>query len=183
MEYNLLKYSVVIVLTIILFSCASLKRVQRKNEAEVVTVDNSISQQVKREVERQIASVSQVMVEYYPMEYCFDSLAIIPTEHRRKKLVEKKSVDSIYSQNSVLRNPPDLGRNQPIKRITTTKIEVKSDKESCTDSVGVNDIIQTKETIESEDTEEEPSDFTQSLKWVAISIGGILLIIIIRGVF
>ncbi|MFR9495577.1 MAG: hypothetical protein SNG81_04295 [Rikenellaceae bacterium] len=160
------------------FSCASLKNVQRKEQKEEVTVDNSLTELVRTEIEQQISSINQTVVEFYPQErvYSVDTVSTLPAQIAPKV---KKSVDSVESVHTETPIRPKKPPNQQVKKITTTQIDIKSDKITQKDSVTVSDIVHTVDTDYTEETEEKPSNFVSSIKWIAITLGIILLIIIV----
>ena len=180
-----------VILSILFFaiSCSPLKKVQRSEDRKQTIIDNSISELVKTEIEKQISSINQTVVEFYEPKtvYSVDTLPTLYSKTDKSGQKSKKSVDSVdsidtvYTVNTKLKpkKPPNLVVNQPVKRITTTEIRTQNDKTTQTDSITVSDIVDSIDTVHTEKIDENPSNFIIAIKWIAICLGVILLIIII----
>ena len=186
MRYKFLIYSVVIVLSVTLFSCAPLRNVHKTEQKEQIIVDNSITELIKTEIKKQISSINQTTIEFYPPKtvYTVDTVSTLYTENNSSKpKMEQKPKESVVTVDSIHTNipkkPPDISVNQPIKSITTTQINTKTDKITKKDSIILSDIVHTIDTDYTEKTEDKPFNFVSSIKWIAIVLAIILLTILI----
>lgn len=171
MKYKLLKFCVVLVLSMITYSCAPLRKVNKEEYREQVITDNSIAELVKTEIQRQIGTISQTTIEFYPEinKTNVDTFLVVDTDN-----IPKVSESTLRPK-----KPPSLTINQPIKKIITTQVDVETDNIKREDRVSVSDIIDVKDTDYKEETNDKPSGFSTSIKWIAIILAIILLIIII----
>lgn len=112
----------ILIFLLLLCSCSPLKRIQRSEKKDSVVIDKTVTELVRNEVEKQIVSLSQTIVEFYPPQ----ELPIID------KLQEVK-IRSDSTKSTVV---------VPIKRIIHTDIKTQSDKSTVTDST-VHQNIQT----------------------------------------
>ena len=144
-----------LILAVMITACSPLKRMQRSERIDSVVVDKSVAQQHIESTYRSDGVLTQTVVEFYhPMEIEIPiDKPIIPTTA----------------------NPP----KQPVKRIITTKIEAKAEVKEVRDSTfhADREVATTKDVVEK--IIEKPPAAVSWLKWAAIALGIILLIIII----
>lgn len=149
----------ILLFIVLLSACSPLKRIQRSETKDSVVVDKTVTELIRNEVERQIGSLSQTIVEFYP-----------PQE---LPIVGKSQEVKIRSDSTVAIIPP------PIKRIIHTQINTQSDKSTVTDST-VHQNIQTQvKTDVAEQIVEKPPATVSWIKWATIAFIVILIILIV----
>lgn len=136
---------------VLLSACSPLKRIQQSEKKDSVVVDKTITELVRTEVEKQIGSLSQTIVEFYPPQ----ELPVIVARDSTKPVVA------------------------PVKRIVRTEINTKSDKSTVTDSIVHQDVNTQVKTDATEQIAEKPPVAVSWIKWVAISLIVILIILIV----
>ncbi len=163
---------ILIILSLLLLSCASLKSVRHSERHQQVVVDNSLTEVVRTEIERQIGSLNQTVVEFYPPH---TRCRVTPTPRERPDK-EQEEQDEEETEDD---EPQPRQERPPIKSITTTQITTHADRATQSDSTKLSDIVEHIDTNTKEQTEEQPSNFVLSIKWLAIIMGVILIIILI----
>lgn len=149
----------ILLFIVLLSACSPLKRIQRSETKDSVVIDKTVTELVRNEVEKQIGSLSQVIVEFYP-----------PQE---LPIIVKPQEVKIRSDSTVAISP------LPIKRIIHTEINTQSDKSTVTDSI-VHENIQTQVKKDvSEQIAEKPPAAGSWMKWAAITLIVILIILIV----
>lgn len=149
----------ILLFIVLLSACSPLKRIQRSETKDSVVVDKTVTELVRNEVEKQIGSLSQVIVEFYPPQ----ELPIISKSQEVK--IRSDSTVSVISP--------------PIKRIIHTEINTQSDKSTVTDST-VHQNIQTQvKTDLAEQIAEKPPAAVSWMRWAAIALIVILIILIV----
>lgn len=134
----------ILLFIVLLSACSPLKRVQRSEKKDSVVIDRTVTELVRNEVERQIGSLSQTIVEFYP-----------PQELPAISITDRKVHSDSVSPKVVA----------PIKRIVRTEINTQSDKSSVTDSI-VHQNIQTQvKTDVAEQIVEKPPAAVSWIKW------------------
>ncbi len=161
--------SVVIVLSVTLYACATPKSIQATEQTQQLMQDKSLSELVRSEVERQIASVRQTVVEYYPPSTVCSVDTLSPRNREPSGPKPKK--------------PPDEETPQAIKSITTTEVLIESGKVVDTAASNQKDIVQCSDTDNTVHTKEKPSNATVIIKWIGIIFGILLIITIILKFF
>lgn len=142
-------------MAVMVTACSPLKRVQRSEKSDSVVVDKSVAQQHIENRYKGEGVLTQTVIEFYhPME------VELPTELPKVPTTA---------------DPP----KQPVKRIITTKIETKAEATQIKDSTFHTDreVATTKDTTEK--VIEKPPAAMSWIKWAAIALGIILLILII----
>lgn len=148
----------ILLFIVLLSACSPLKRIQRSEMKDSVVIDKTVTELVRNEVEKQISSLSQTIVEFYPPQE-------LPTISIP---VRKVHTDSV--------NPEVVA---PIKRIVRTEINTQFDKSTVTDST-VHQNIQTQvKTDAAEQIAEKPPVAVSWMKWAAIALIVILIILIV----
>lgn len=149
----------ILIFLLLLCSCSPLKRIQRSEKTDSVVVDKTVTELVRNEVEKQIVSLSQTIVEFYPPQ----ELPIIGKPQEVK-------IRSDSTKSTVV---------VPIKRIIHTDIKTQSNKSTVTDSI-VQENIQTQvKTDATEQIAEKPPAAVSWIKWAAIALIVILIILTI----
>lgn len=144
-----------LILAVLLTACSPLKRVQRSEKIDSVVVDKSVTEQHTENTYKGEGTLVQTVIEFYrPME-------------------SELSLDK--PKMPVAANPS----KQPVKRIVVTKIEAKAEAKELRDSTVRNDIHTTVEQNTAEKVVEKPPVAVAWIKWAAIALGVILLIIIV----
>ena len=161
--------SVVIVLSVTLYACSSPKNIQAIEQTQQLTQDKSLSDLVRSEVERQISSMKQTVVEYYPLSTVYTVETLSP---RNREPKEPK-----------LKKPPDEEVPQGIKSITTTEVHMDTHKSVETQLSNQKDIVQCSDTDNTVHTKEKPSNAAVIIKWLGIIFGILLIITIILKFF
>lgn len=144
-----------LILAVMITACSPLKRVQRSEKSDSVAVDKSVAQQHIESKYKGEGVLTQTVIEFYhPMEVS------LPTELPKAPTTA---------------DPP----KQPVKRIITTKIEAKAEATQIKDSTFHTDreVATTKDTTEK--VIEKPPAAVSWIKWAAVALGIILLILII----
>ena len=146
-------------LAVMITACSPLKRMQRSEKIDSVVVDKSASQQHTESTYRGEGVLTQTVVEFYhPMEVEVPiDKSIIPTTTNSPK--------------------------QPVKRIITTKIETKAEAQQIKDSTVQNNIEVAVNREYAEKMVEKPPAVVSWIKWAAIALGVIILIIIVIKLF
>ncbi len=169
---------ILIILGLLLVACASLKSIHHSESQQKVVVDNSLTEVVRTEIERQIGSLNQTVVEFYPPPIGY-RVTPKPREHSEKEKEEQEDdEDEEVEPIAKPERPPTLQLQQPIKSITTTQITTNTARASLSDSTKLNDIVEHIDTDTEEQVGEQPSNFVLSIKWLAILLGILLLIIL-----
>lgn len=141
----------ILLFIVLLSACSPLKRIHRSEKKDSVVVDKTVTELVRTEVEKQIGSLSQTIVEFYPPQ----EFPVIVARDSTKPVVA------------------------PVKRIVRTEINTQSDKSAVTDST-VHQNIQTQvKTAVAEQIAEKPPAAVLWIKWVAIALIVILIILIV----
>ncbi len=153
-------------------SCSSLKEIKKTEQLKEQTLDKSISELVRLEIDKQLLSINQTTIEYYPPELGFYNHINPPTP--KEGCVVK--YDSLSKRP---KKPPASNISQPIKSITSTQINTQSNNITTTDSISKLDISNTFDSNLKEIQEDKPSNFTMICKWIAIALGLILILILI----
>lgn len=143
---------------LLLCSCSPLKQVQRNEKKDSVVVDKTVTELVRNEVQKQIGSLAQTVVEFYPPQE-------LPT-------IGIPEINIICDSAS-----PEVAI--PIKRIIHTEINTKSDRSSVTDSIVHQDIETSVNTNIAEQVVEKHPAAVSWIRWVAIALCAIVLILII----
>lgn len=148
----------ILLFIVLLSACSPPKRIQRNETKDSVVIDKTVTELVRNEVEKQIGSLSQTIVEFYPPQ---ELPAIsIPSPKVQGDSVSPKVV-------------------APIKRIVRTEINTQSDRSIVTDSI-VHQNIQTQvKTDVAEQIAEKPPAAVSWIKWAAIALIVILIILIV----
>lgn len=149
----------ILLFIVLLSACSPLKRMQRSEQKESMVIDKSVTELVRNEVEKQIGSLSQTVVEFYPPQ----ELPIMG------KLQEIKIKSDSIKPIVVL----------PIKRIVRTEINTQSDKTIATDSTVHQNIETQVKADATEQIAEKPPAAVSWIKWAAIALIAILIILIV----
>lgn len=173
--YILFSLLILSTMTTLFLSCSPLRQVQRAERKQEQVVDKSIEELVSVEIDRQVASFRQTRVEFYPSNIVYvDTLTKLESEFPLQN--GERTKDSVQRQTlSTVRILPVQG----VKSITTTDILTKADKISQRDSSTQTDIVHTTHTNYTEKIAEKPPATTQAIKWIALSLIAVLLILII----
>ncbi|WP_143813343.1 hypothetical protein [Parabacteroides provencensis] len=148
----------ILLFIVLLSACSPLKRIQRSEKKDSVVIDKTVTELVRNEVEKQIGSLSQTVVEFYPPQE-------LPTINIPSPKVQSDSV-----------NPKVVA---PIKRIVRTEINTQSDKSTVTDSTVHQNIQAQVKTDVVEQIAEKPPAVVSWMKWAAIALIVILIILIV----
>lgn len=141
----------ILLFIVLLSACSPLKRIQRSEKKDSVVVDKTVTELVRTEVEKQIGSLSQTIVEFYPPQ----EFPVIVARDSTKPVVA------------------------PVKRIVRTEINTQSDKSAVTDSIVHQDVNTQVKTDTTEQIAEKPPAAVSWIKWVAIALIVILIILIV----
>lgn len=141
----------ILLFIVLLSACSPLKRIQRSEKKDSVVVDKTVTELVRTEIEKQIGSLSQAIVEFYPPQ----ELPVIVARNSTKPVVT------------------------PVKRIVRTEINTQSDKFTVTDSIVHQDVNTQVKTDATEQIAEKPPVAVSWIKWVAIFLIVILIILIV----
>lgn len=141
----------ILLFIVLLSACSPLKRIQRSEKKDSVVVDKKVTELVRTEVEKQIGSLSQTIVEFYsPQE-----LPVIVARDSTKPVVA------------------------PVKRIVRTEINTQSDRATAIDSTSHQNIQMQVKTDVAEQIAEKPPAAVSWIKWAAIALIVILIILIV----
>lgn len=141
----------ILLFIVLLSACSPLKRIQRSEKKDSVVVDKTVTELVRTEVEKQIGSLSQTIVEFYPPQ----ELPVIVARDSTKPVVA------------------------PVKRIVRTEINAQSDKSAVTDSIVHQNIETQVKTNIAEQIAEKPPAAVSWIKWAVIALVVILIILIV----
>ena len=149
----------------LLCGCSPLKHVKRSEKIDSVVVDKSAYQQHIESSYRGEGVLTQTVVEFYhPKEF-----GVIATD-------DKPQIPAEAPQ-------PTTSPQQPVKRIITTKIEAKAEVQQIKDSTVQNNIEVAVNRESAEKMVEKPPAVVSWIKWAAIALGVIILIIIVIKLF
>nr|DAS16092.1 MAG TPA: hypothetical protein [Caudoviricetes sp.] len=160
-----MRHSITILLlaALLLTACNPLRKVQRNQKADSTVVDRSEIHKVVTDILRESGTLTQTIVEFYPPVGRPDSEQPAPTGNAAALPVTERPRTS----------PP------AIKRIVHTEVAAESERIVTTDSVARNDIHTTTHSELSEKVVEKPPAGTQTVKWIAVGLVALLLIIVI----
>lgn len=148
----------ILLFIVLLSACSPLKQIQRSETKDSVVIDKTVTELVRNEVEKQIGSLSQTIVEFYS-----------PQELPAISIPDRKVHSDSVSPKVVV----------PVKRIVRTEINTQSDRATVTDST-VHQNIQTQvKTDVAEQIVEKPPAAVSWIKWAAIALIVILIILIV----
>lgn len=157
------KISVILLLAVLLLTaCNPLRRVQRNQKADSTTVNRSEIQKIVTDILRESGSVSQTVIEFYP-----------PTTSNKPEPAEPVHVDNALSAEPPVVPPP------AIKRIVQTDIRTEAERTITSDSLARNDIHSTTHSDLEEKVVEKPPASVLTIKWIAIGLVALLLLIVI----
>lgn len=142
----------ILLFIVLLSACSPLKRIQRSKKKDSVVVDKTVTELVRTEVEKQIGSLSQTIVEFYPPQ----ELPVIVPRDSTKPVVA------------------------PVKRIVRTEINTQSDKSAVTDSIVHQNIETQVKTNIAEQIAEKPPAAVSWIKWAAIGIASLAFLLVAR---
>lgn len=148
----------ILLFLLLLCSCSPLKRIQRSETKDSVVIDKTVTELVRNEVEKQIGSLSQTIMEFYP-----------PQELPAISIPDRKVHSDSLSPKVVA----------PIKRIVRTEINTQSDRSTVTDSTVYQNIQTQVKTDVAEQIVEKPPAAVSWIKWAAIALVVILIILIV----
>lgn len=146
-----------VILAVVITACSPLKRVQRSENTESTVNDKTVTELIKNEVEKRIGSLSQTIVEFYP--------PVSP-------------VASDSGTVTAVGTSPKITPQPPVKRIVHTEISTQADRYTATDSTVKNNINTVQHSDTTEKVVEKPPATVTWMKWAAVALGVILLIII-----
>lgn len=156
-----------LILTIAASGCSPLRSTQTQRHEALAISDSTLTELFRQEFERQIGTLRQTVVEFYP-----------PAE------LPKPGDEPLPDPVDTLRTlfPPKIPATntirQPVKRITYTEASVQNDKSTQTDSISHSRIHTAARNDTRIVTEEKPSSGVAWLRWAAALAGLVLLIIL-----
>ena len=156
-------------MTLAAASCSPLKRVQTERHEALAISDTTLTQLFRQEFERQIGTLRQTVVEFYP-----------PAE--RPMPSEEDIPEPSDTLLAVLPPPKILPKNavrQPVRRITYTEASTENDRTILTDSISRSRINTAARNDTQTVTEEKPSSGVAWLRWATVLAGVLLLILLL----
>ena len=166
--------AILILVMCFLTGCKPLLKTQTTQQNNVIVVDSTITQVIKKELEKRLLEINTTVIEFEQNsnnEACISDIGNDST-----------NIGNLIADNGnykiVVSNDKPIEVNQPIKRIIKTELVQSIDKAVEIDSTErkqLNVIDKTETDIK---TEEQPSNFVHGAKWVGVILIVILLIII-----
>lgn len=175
------KISVILLLAaLLLTACNPLRRVQRNQKADSTTVDRSEIQKIVTDIIRESGTLSQTIIEYYPpiiQEQSDGRVSIFP---EKNVIIVQPDFPASDSLNQPAEHAVPLTITPPaVKRIIKTEISTASERVTTTDSVARSDIHTTAHSELEEKVVEKPPSSVLAIKWIAIGLIALLLLILI----
>ena len=169
-----MKAILILVMCLMVGSCKPLQKTQTTLHNNVIVVDSTITQVIKKELEKQLLEINTTVIEFEQNsnnEACISDIGNDST-----------NIGNLIANNGnykiVIANDKPIEVTQPIKRIIKTELVQRIDKVVEIDSTErkqLNVIDKTETDIK---TKEQPSNFVQGAKWVGVILVFILLILI-----
>lgn len=159
-----MKNIIIAILILSMSSCNPLRRVQRTEKTDSLTIDKSIISKSEKTILTGESNFVQTVIEFYPPSQLTDrSVPETPNE--------KQPTEEILSETLSISHPP-------IKRIIRTEVSQNTEISDTKDSVAHRD-LQTGVVSElSEKVVEKPPPSVISLRWIVIGIGCLLALFI-----
>ena len=166
---------ILIALMCLMAGCKPLLKTQTKQHNNVVVVDSTITQVIKKELEKQLLQINTTIIEFEQNsnnEACISDFGNDSTNIRNKTANNGNYM-------IVISNDKPIEVTQPIKRIIKTELVQRIDKVVEVDSTErkqLNVIDKTQTDIK---TKEQPSNFVKGAKWIGVILVVVLLIFIL----
>lgn len=157
---------------LLLTACNPLRRVQRNQKADSTVVDQSEIRKVVTDILRESGAFTQTIVEFYPPV----NPGLDPAAGNRQP---KQPVQNSGNDVALLAAEQPNPTPPAIKRIVHTEITAESERTTTTDSLAHNDIHTQAHSELSEKVVEKPPAGTMTVKWIAVGLVALLLIIVI----
>ena len=168
------KHILPLLLTVLPFvACSPLRKTQTNRKADSTAVDHSDIRKAVHDILRESGTLTQTVVEFYPpvvapQERANDAFGPTPTKDDGAALPPEGNISDPP------RTPPPA-----VKRIVHTEIAAERERETVTDSTARNDIHTTLHTELSDKVAEKPPAGTATVKWIAIALAAIAVIIML----
>ena len=173
---------ILIALMCLMAGCKPLLKTQTKQHNNVVVVDSTITQVIKKELEKQLLQINTTIIEFEAHVQNIEEDSIIGAciSSNGNKVTNNENTNPINeSLVFAIGNRESIKVTQPIKRII--KIEASQDTEKIVeiDSTERRQLNTTDMTRTETKLDERQSDFVQGAKWIGVILSSVLLIFII----
>ena len=152
---------------LLLTACNPLRKIQRNQKADSTIVDRSEIRKVVTDILHESGTLTQTVVEFYT-----PNVTRLEGNKDPEPLVDNVDVALPAITQSKTQLPA-------IKRVVRTEITTEVEKASTTDSLAHNDIKTQTYSELSEKVVEKPPAGVMTVKWIAVGLVALLLIIVI----
>lgn len=157
------RFNAILLLSLLLLAgCNPLRRMQSNQKVDSTTVDRSEIHKIVTDILRESGTLSQTVVEFYPP-------GNTPPPAERP---EPPGDKAILAEPTTVTPPA-------IRRIVKTEISTESERTITTDSTANNDIRTVAHSELSDKVVEKPPATVQAIKWIAVGLVALLLVIVI----
>lgn len=158
-----------LILTIAASGCSPLRSTQTERHEAFTISDSTLTELFRQEFERQIGTLRQTVVEFYPP-------AVRPNPGDEQLPDPADTLRTLFPPPKI---PAVDSPRQSVKRIIYTEASVQHDKSTQTDSISRSRINTAARNDTRIVTEEKPSSGVVWLRWAAALAGLVLLLLII----
>ena len=158
------KLNAILLLSVLLLAgCNPLRRLQSNQKVDSTTIDRSEIRKVVTDILHETGSLSQTIIEFYPPE----NTAPPADRPEPPPGIQATAVEPLQA------TPP------AVKRIVRTEINTQAERTTTTDSLANNDIRTQMHSRLSDKVVEKPPSSVMTVKWIAVGLVALLLIIVI----
>ena len=155
---------------LLLTACNPLRKIQRNHKADSTVVDRSEIRKVVTDILHESGTLTQTVVEFYPPNAGSEPRTLIGFEPMSPTPVGPDVKEPIT---------PTQDPAPAVKRIVRTDITASKELKTTTDSLAHNDIRTQANSELSEKVVEKPPAGVMTVKWTAVGLVALLLIIVI----
>lgn len=151
---------------LLLAGCNPLRKIQRNQKADSTIVDRSEIRKVVTDILKESGTLTQTLVEFYPP-------VVLPPEGNRDQQPGSDEAAALPATEQQANSSPPA-----IKRIVHTEIAAQAERTTTTDSTAHNDIRSNIRSELSDEVVEKPPSSVSAIRWIAIGLVALLLIIV-----
>ena len=157
----------ILLLVLMLFAsaCSPLRKTQRHRVMDSTSLDRSEIRKAVTDVLHEWGTLSQTIVEFYPPS------VVQPTG------IPKPSVPDTAQVARAPQEPPAPA--QAVRRIVRTEIATETERLTRADSMAQNDIHTRRQSAMDEDVAEKPPPSVMAVKWIAVGLVSLFLLLLI----
>jgi len=165
-----LNIAILLLAVLLLTACNPLRKIQRNQKADSTIVDRSEIRKVVTDILHESGTLTQTVVEFYPPNAGSEPRILTGSEPMSPTPVGPDVKGFII---------PTQAPAPAVKRVVRTEITAESEKTTTTDSLAHNDIRTQAHSELSEKVVEKPPAGVMTVKWIAVGLVALLLIIVI----